>query len=160
MDGNVGWTMVKSKPTSGLSKRGNKMRVIGIGGIFFKAKRPALLANWYREHLGINITDNVALFTWLSPVDPKRKGHTVWALFSNKSRYFRDSRARFMVNYRVKSLRQILTKLRKEGIRVEDQIRNSKYGKFCWVIDPEGNPIELWEPPKRYKAPEEEMPSQ
>ena len=90
----------------------------------------------------------------------KRKGHTVWALFPDKSRYFRNRHAKFMVNYRVKNLRQVLIKLRKEGIRVEGQIRDSKYGRFCWVIDPEGNPIELWEPPKSYRAPEEEMPSQ
>jgi predicted enzyme related to lactoylglutathione lyase len=65
-----------------------------------------------------------------------------------------------MMNYWDKNLRQILTKLRKEGIRVEGQIRKSKYGRFCWVIDPEGNPIELWEPPKKYNGPEEEISSQ
>src|SRR3972149_3231174 len=105
-------------PRAVFRKRKNQKRVVGIGGIFFKTRRPALLAKWYREHLGINIKDNVALFTWLSPVDPKRKGHTVWALFSNKSRYFLTTRAMFMINYRVKNLRQILTKLREEGIHV------------------------------------------
>lgn len=135
-----------------------KKRVIGIGGIFLKGRNPRELSKWYSEHLGIKITESVALFTCSSPGRSKRKGHTVWSIFPANTRYFHNSRQQVMVNYRVNGLKRVIGKLRKEGVKVAGRIEESKYGKFAWVSDPEGNWMELWEPPKMYKVPEEEIP--
>ncbi len=133
-------------------------RVTGIGGVFFKARNPKKLSDWYRKHLGIKTTQNTALFTWHSPKGPKRKGYTVWALFPANSGYFHNPRKQFMINYRVKNLAYTLQKLRRERVRIARKVEESQYGKFAWVSDPEGNWLELWEPPRKYGAPEEEMP--
>lgn len=135
-----------------------KRVVAGIGGIFFKARDPAELSTWYRKHLGINIKDNVALFTWRSAKPPTRTGHTVWSLFPAKTRYFRREPQQFMINYRVNNLRAVLAKLRRERVRVAKKVEELEYGKFAWVQDSEGNWLELWEPPRKYSAPEEGIP--
>lgn len=123
-------------------------RVIGIGGIFFKSKDPAALLAWYRKHLGI---DSAAwggtAFPWRDPDDPERDGKTAWAVFDAKSDYFAPSASPFMVNYVVQDLHALLALLRAEGCAVDDKVDESEYGKFGWVMDPEGNRIELWEAP-------------
>ena len=131
--------------------------VVGLGGIFFRAKDLKVMSKWYSEHLGMRIEDNVAVFEWRSAAAPRRKGHTVWALFPSQSTYF-DRKKQFMVNYRVTDLARTLKRLRKEGVRVAKKMEESEYGKFGWVYDPEGNKIELWEPPGNYRAPEKETP--
>ncbi len=133
-------------------------RVTGIGGIFFKAEDPEALARWYRRHLGIRIQKGVGLFAWRSARDPRRKGHTIWSIFPAGSRYFGDGEARFMINYRVKDLDGLLAALRNSGVSVDARVESSAHGRFGWITDPEGNRIELWEPPKIYRAPEVEMP--
>lgn len=138
----------------------NSRRVVGIGGIFFRAKDPKALSDWYSKRLGLKIKDNVALFTWNSRKNPKRIGHSVWALFPKDDTYFGSKKNQFMINYRVNNLSRLLAHLRKEGVRVARKMEKSSYGKFGWVYDPEGNRIELWEPPRAYKAPEEEMASE
>jgi predicted enzyme related to lactoylglutathione lyase len=146
-------------PTRSRRSRADK-RVVGVGGIFFRAKKPKELSAWYHKHLGIKTQDNVALFTWQSRKNSKRVGYTVWSIFPHDSSYFRSKKLQFMINYRVKNLNKLLAELRREGVRVDRKVENLDYGKFGWVTDPEGNRIELWEPPRTYKAPEPEIPSE
>ena len=123
-------------------------RVIGIGGIFFKARDKSRLLAWYRDRLGVDVQDwGGATFQWRDAQDPTRTGHTVWSLFEHDSDYFGPGTQSFMVNYRVADLRQVLSDLRREGVSVDDRIEESEFGKFGWIVDPEGNRIELWEPP-------------
>jgi catechol 2,3-dioxygenase-like lactoylglutathione lyase family enzyme len=123
-------------------------RVTGIGGIFFKAKDPKALAAWYKEHLGIGVEEwGGAAFRWNGPDNPQGTGTTIWSPFKEDTAYFAPSSASFMINYRVDDLHAVLTALRAEGVKVEDKVEESEYGKFGWVMDPEGNKLELWQPP-------------
>ena len=123
-------------------------RVTGIGGIFFKAKDPKALAEWYRVHLGVGVEEwGGAGFRWASPDNPGGVGTTVWCPFKEDTQHFAPSHASFMINYRVDDLDALLGALRAEGCKVEDKVDDSEYGKFGWVIDPEGNKVELWQPP-------------
>jgi catechol 2,3-dioxygenase-like lactoylglutathione lyase family enzyme len=122
-------------------------RVTGIGGIFIKARNPEALRAWYRRHLGMDIQDWGGLsFQWNDPPTPH--GSTVWSVFDESSGYFAPSEARFMVNYRVDDLRALLAALREEGCQVDDKVEESGFGKFGWVMDPEGHRVELWQPPE------------
>ncbi len=123
-------------------------RVTGIGGVFFKAKDPKALGAWYAEHLGIPVQDwGGAAFRWGSPENPATAGTTIWSPFSEDTAYFAPSTASFMVNFRVDDLHALLAALRSEGCQVDDKVEESEYGKFGWVVDPEGNKVELWQPP-------------
>ena len=125
-------------------------RVIGIGGIFFKARDPQALRAWYREHLGMDIQEWGGMaFGWNHPDMRERDGTTVWSVFKESSNYFAPSPAPFMVNYIVNDLDAVLAALREEGCAVDDKTDDSGHGKFGWVMDPEGNRIELWQPPAR-----------
>lgn len=127
-------------------------RVTGIGGIFFKAKDPKALGAWYRDHLGVNIEDwGGTAFRWVDDDTPSAKageGSTVWSPFKQDTDYFAPSQAPFMINYRVKDLDAMLAQLREHGCDVDDKIEDSEFGKFGWVMDPEGNRVELWQPSK------------
>jgi predicted enzyme related to lactoylglutathione lyase len=117
-------------------------RVTGIGGIFFHAKDPAALRTWYQKHLGIDVQSwGGAAFTWASP------GSTVWSIGAADSGHFAPSQSPFMINYRVDDLSALLKVLREEGCQVLEKTDDSEFGKFGWVIDPEGNKVELWQPP-------------
>ena len=123
-------------------------RVLGIGGIFIKAKDPDALRAWYRRHLGINSEDwGGAAFQWRTDDNPGGVGTTIWSVFEQTSSYFDPSAKPFMVNYRVGDLHQLLALLKSEGCQVDDKVEESEFGKFGWVMDPEGNRVELWEPP-------------
>lgn len=123
-------------------------RVTGIGGIFFKAKDPKALGEWYRKHLGIEVEDWGGFgFRWNSPDNPEGVGSTIWSPFAADSGYFAPSTAPFMINYRVHDLHALLAALRAEGVTVMDKVEESEFGKFGWAIDPEGNKLELWQPP-------------
>ncbi len=123
-------------------------RVTGIGGIFFKSKDPKALSAWYKTHLGIDVQSwGVAAFQWNGPDNPTGVGTTVWNAFPADTKYFAPSPASFMVNYRVADLHALLAALRSEGVQVEDKVDESEYGKFGWLVDPDGNKIELWQPP-------------
>ena len=123
-------------------------RVTGIGGIFFKATDPAALGAWYKQHLGIDVQPwGGAAFDWTDEAGNPTGGVTAWQLNGPDSDHFAPSSAPFMVNYRVADLPGLLAALREEGCQVLDKMDDSEYGKFGWVIDPEGNKIELWEPP-------------
>jgi predicted enzyme related to lactoylglutathione lyase len=123
-------------------------RVTGIGGIFFKAKDPAMLRDWYRAHLGIDVLPwGGAAFTWTDATGTPVGGTTIWNISDAAGTYFEPSTASFMINYRVDNLHALLTALRAEGCNVMEKVDESEFGKFGWVIDPEGNKVELWEPP-------------
>jgi len=123
-------------------------RVTGIGGIFFNSTDPTALRAWYKEHLGIDVQDwGGTAFTWTDPEGNPTAGTTIWSVGDAKSNSFAPSTGPFMVNYRVADLHALVRVLKTEGCRVLDRIDESEYGKFAWVIDPDGNKVELWEPP-------------
>jgi len=123
-------------------------RVTGIGGIFFNARDPVALRAWYQRHLGIEIQDwGGAAFTWTDDAGQPMKGTTIWSIGAADGQHLAPGTAAFMVNYRVDDLASLLQALREEGCDVLDQTDDSEYGKFGWVIDPEGNKVELWQPP-------------
>ena len=124
-------------------------RVTGIGGIFFKAKDAPSLQVWYKRHLGIDVQVwGGAAFTWSDDEGKPVSGTTIWSISPEDSDQFAPSSARFMINYRVDDLEALFRVLKEEGCNVIDKIDESDYGKFAWVIDPEGNKVELWEPPQ------------
>ena len=123
-------------------------RVTGIGGIFLKAKDAPALRAWYQRHLGIDVQVwGGAAFTWTDSDGKPTGGTTVWSVVPNESDQFAPGHASFMVNYRVEDLLAVVEALKAEGCNVLDKIDDSEYGKFAWVIDPEGNKVELWQPP-------------
>ena len=123
-------------------------RVTGVGGIFFRAKDAPALRAWYKRHLAIDVQDwGGTAFTWTDSEGKPAGGMTVWSVFPEASNHFAPSNASFMVNYRVDDLHAVITALKAEGCNVLDKIDDSEYGKFGWVIDPEGNKVELWQPP-------------
>jgi catechol 2,3-dioxygenase-like lactoylglutathione lyase family enzyme len=125
-------------------------RVTGIGGIFFKSADPKRLSDWYRDHLGVNVEAwGGAAFEWSGPDNPGGIGTTMWNPFAADSDCFAPSSATFMINYRVDDLHALLAALRAEGCQVLDKVDESEYGKFGWVLDPDGNKVELWQPPAR-----------
>ena len=120
-------------------------RVTGLGGIFFKSQDPKALAEWYRVHLGLQVEDwGGVAFRW---ADDSPTGTTIWSPFKADSNYFAPSTAPFMINFRVADLKALMAALRSEGCQVADEISESEFGKFAWVMDPEGHKLELWEPP-------------
>lgn len=122
-------------------------RVTGIGGVFFKARDPKALADWYRIHLGMNVEDwGGVVFRWADD-NKAGTGTTIWSPFKEDTSYFAPSASPFMVNFRVEDLHALLTALRAEGCTVDEKIEESEFGMFGWVMDPEGNRIELWQPP-------------
>jgi predicted enzyme related to lactoylglutathione lyase len=121
-------------------------RVTGIGGVFIKAKDPAMLLDWYKKHLGIDVQVwGGTSFRWVDSSGDPTPGTTAWMIGNGEN--FAPSDAPFMVNYRVADLGAILAALREEGCNVLPRTEESEYGKFGWVMDPEGNKVELWEPP-------------
>ena len=124
-------------------------RVTGIGGIFFKAKDPEKMYEWYERHLGLKREHGTVLFHWRKPDDPAAECMTVWSIFRQDTKYLNPSTSPFMINYRVDDLDTVLEALRAEGVTTDPNPEDSEYGRFAWIMDPEGNKIELWEPPKK-----------
>ncbi|RTL16399.1 MAG: VOC family protein [Burkholderiales bacterium] len=116
-------------------------RVTGIGGIFFKSPDPQALTAWYRVHLGLEVQ------AWGGAELPGSNSPTLWTPFKADTSYFAPSEAPFMVNFRVADLQGLLAALRAEGCQVVGEPQDSEYGKFGWVLDLDGNKVELWEPP-------------
>lgn len=122
-------------------------RVTGIGGIFFKCKDPEKLKEWYKTHLGFDVTGYGAMFEWQQGADSSKKGYTLWTPFPEKSKSFEPSAKEFMINYQVENIEALVEELKKEGVTVLDAIETyDEYGKFVHILDNEGNKIELWEP--------------
>lgn len=121
-------------------------RVTGLGGVFFKCKDPENIKQWYREHLGLPTDQYGAVFKWRDADDNEREGATVWSPFPEDTSYYDPSNKPFMLNYRVENLEALMRVLKDEGVEVIGEIEEYDYGKFGWIMDPEGNKIELWEP--------------
>ncbi|HVS39666.1 MAG TPA: VOC family protein [Gemmataceae bacterium] len=118
-------------------------RVLGIGGVFLKARDPAVLAAWYRQHLGVPVEAGQTYGMLTSAAAGEA---TVWSAFPAATTYFGPGPAAFMVNYRVRNLDAMLAQLRAAGAQVEEKVEDYDYGRFGWATDPEGNRFELWEP--------------
>ena len=119
-------------------------RVTGIGGIFFKSRNDsAALTAWYQKHLGMSLESwGGAILRW--PDDKAEdKGLTVWSIAEKDSKWFD---APFMINYRVDNLDEMLAQLRADGVEIIQGPESAENGKFAWIMDPEGNKVELWEP--------------
>lgn len=123
-------------------------RVTGIGGVFFKTSSDdRALASWYAENLGITLEASFggAVLRW--PDDhAEDKGLTVWHVAAKDSEWFSPSRSSFMINYRVDDLAGMLARLRANGVQVVQGPERHENGEFAWVLDPDGNKVELWEP--------------
>jgi len=129
-------------------------RVIGIGGVFFQAKDPKALQEWYRVHLGIDVQDwGGTAFPWKGPDTPADGGMTVWSIGKIDPEAFAPSTAPFAINYIVADLDALLAALRAEGCNVLEKTEDFEFGKFGWVMDPEGNRVELWQPPAAAPSP-------
>ena len=125
-------------------------RVTGIGGIFFKAKDPAKLGEWYAKHLELEVggDDPMSMFQWRDEDNPDKTGMTIWSLHKQSSTYFGSDSAQFMINYIVPDLAALMAELKKAGVEVIRELEDSDFGKFAAIKDPEGNGIELWQPPE------------
>jgi predicted enzyme related to lactoylglutathione lyase len=122
--------------------------------VFFKSEDPTKLKKWYKKHLDVPIVDegsdgSYVIFNWQNQADEPRKGYTLWGPFKWDTKYMAPSKKEFMFNFTVDNLDEILKVLRKEGVHVFDEIEEHREGKFGWILDPEGNKVELWEPPKK-----------
>ena len=117
-------------------------KVTGIGGVFFKAENPEMLAGWYETHLGINpVPANYDDSPWMQEAGP-----TVIAPFEKNTDYFGGEAQNWMINFRVRDLSKMVEQLRASGIEVTLNEEDYPNGRFARLCDPEGNPIELWEP--------------
>lgn len=121
-------------------------KVTGIGGVFFKCKDPNKMKEWYKTHLGFDVTDWGVNFEWRDAENPEKTGSTAWNPFPETTKYFEPSTKDFMINYRVADLVALVDQLKSEGVTIVDNIETYDYGKFVHIMDPEGNKIELWEP--------------
>jgi glyoxylase I family protein len=120
-------------------------KVMGIGGVFFRAQNPKSLAEWYRDHLGISLVpDNYEDPCWRQVAGP-----TVYAPFPEDTDYFGGTGKQWMINFRVSNLDAMVAQLRGAGISVEVNAEQYPNGRFARLYDPEGNAIELWEPAGR-----------
>ena len=123
-------------------------KVTGLGGIFFKSNNPQKTREWYKTHLGIESESWGAQFNWRDKDNPEIIGYSVWSPFKNDTTYFEPSVKEFMINYRVDNLVDLLAELKKEGINQIGEMVEDEFGKFAWIMDPDDNKLELWEPPK------------
>ena len=119
-----------------------RQRVLGIGGLFFRSKDPDALARWYHEHLGV---DRVCAETQYQPWK-QAAGDTVFQPFAADTDYFGSPTQAWMINFRVSDLDAMVAQLRAEAIEVKVDPEDHGYGRFARLHDPEGNPIELWQP--------------
>lgn len=122
-------------------------KVTGLGGVFFKSKDVAKLNEWYSKELGFEITQWGASIVW-GNIDTTSEIRclTAWSLFKDDSNYFAPSTLPYMINYRVHDLKSLIEDLKNEGVTMAGGIDEYDYGKFAWIVDPEGRKIELWEP--------------
>ena len=120
-------------------------KVTGIGGLFFKSKDVPRIREWYSEHLGFVTTEWGASMVWGEP-DSQATGRTEWSPFKENTDYYAPSTLPYMINYRVHDVRSLIGGLRTEGVTVVGDIAEYDYGKFAYIMDPEGRKLELWEP--------------
>jgi len=121
-----------------------KNRVTGLGGFFFKSDHPDKIKAWYKTHLGLNTDSYGCTFWWKD--DDGNTCTTQWSPMEKNTTYFEPSDKQFMMNFRVENLTDLLVALKKEGVTIVGEVEEHEYGKFGWILDPEGNKLELWEP--------------
>ena len=121
-------------------------QVTGVGGIFFKSRDPQALSAWYAQHLGFKIEQFGGAQFY---DDNARPGFTLWSPFKQDTKYFEPGTKDFMINFRVDDLHALLAQLRAADVEVDAKVDESEYGRFGWIIDPDGNRVELWEPPPK-----------
>lgn len=117
-------------------------KVLGIGGLFFRARNPHALAQWYFDHLGVSLVPT----DYDTPSWRQQEGPTVFAPFDSETDYFGRGDQQWMVNFRVQNLDAMIEQLRRAGVTVEPDQTTYPNGRFARLHDPEGNPVELWEP--------------
>ena len=121
-----------------------KKRVTGLGGFFFKTKDPDKTKAWYAKHLGLPVDDYGCSFKWKD--EQNKDCSTHWSPFKEDTSYFKPSEKPFMMNFRVENLVDLLKNLKEEGVTIVGEMEEYDYGKFGWILDHEGNKVELWEP--------------
>jgi predicted enzyme related to lactoylglutathione lyase len=118
-------------------------KVVGVGGVFLKAKDPKVLQAWYHKTLGVPLSEwGMTVFE-----GPEAQGQTVLAFFKEDTAKFDDPAQRAMLNFRVDALDEVVARLEEAGAKIDPKRDDSEYGKFAWFWDPEGNRVELWQPP-------------
>lgn len=121
-------------------------KVTGIGGVFYKVNDVQKHKDWYAKHLGVESGEYGGKFVWREDENPEERGMTAWSPFPADSKYFGETEQKFMVNYRVENLEELLKQLKKEGVQQLGEMEVYDYGKFAWIIDCDGHKVELWEP--------------
>jgi predicted enzyme related to lactoylglutathione lyase len=121
-------------------------RVTGIGGVFFTASDPEALREWYNRHLGLEAGPYGMSFQWRHHEAPEQEGATAWSIFDKDTKYLDPTRRSYMINYRVADLPGLLKVLAEEGVEQVGDMQEFDYGRFAWILDGEGNKVELWEP--------------
>jgi predicted enzyme related to lactoylglutathione lyase len=140
-------TALSAAAMTTLARHQDDAAVTGIGGVFFRTDDPERVSAWYEEHLGIPAGPSGATFLWWEHDDPAVEGRTVWAAFPRNTGYFGPGDQEFMINYRVRDLDRLLERLAAAGVQQADTLEEYVYGRFAWIVDLEGNRVELWEPP-------------
>jgi len=126
-----------------------KGRVLGVGGVFFRSKDPGKLAGWYQDALGLEIENWGATHgTSFAPAGMPANAFTVWSTFASDTEYFGNRRQSYMINLVVDDLDAALVNVRDAGGVVIPDKEEHDFGRFGWIVDPDGNRVELWEPPK------------
>lgn len=123
-----------------------KGKITGLGGVFFKAKDPNAMKEWYNDNFSLGTDQYGKSFRWRDVDDKEHIGYTQWSAMKDDTDYFDPGNQQYMINYRVENLETLLEDLKKKGITQVGSVDKYDYGKFAWVLDPEGNKIELWEP--------------
>jgi predicted enzyme related to lactoylglutathione lyase len=132
-----------------------KGRALGVGGVFFRSRNPALLGKWYADTLGLQVENwGDTHGTSFAPADMPPTAFTVWSAFAANTEYFGDSGQGYMINLVVDDLDAALANIGNAGGQVLEEREEHDFGRFGWFVDPDGNRVELWEPP-----PEDAWPS-
>ena len=127
----------------------NEPKVVGVGGVFFKSENPEETKKWYEEYLGFPTDQYGTMFKSRDIDDSDLVTYLQWSPFDKKTDYFDPSKKEFMINYRVQNIEEFVKVLKERGVTILDEITEyGEIGKFVHILDPEGNKIELWEPPK------------
>jgi predicted enzyme related to lactoylglutathione lyase len=122
-------------------------KITGVGGVFFKSKGDsAALAAWYRKHLGMQLEDFGGAILKMAGRQGRGSDLTVWHVAEKDSQWFSPSKSSFMINHRVDNLGELLEQLRAGGVEVIQGPESHENGKFAWIMDPDENKVELWEP--------------
>ena len=115
-----------------------KPKVIGVGGIFFKAKKPSHLRKWYKDHLSFNLNPYGSSFEFRNANNPEKVQYFLWSVLKNDTDYFSPSTKEFMVNFRVENIEKTIAYLRKIGTEIIDEVTTYPYGKFVQIFGTRG----------------------